>query len=128
MSLSNYLENWLLSLIFKGATYWTPNIAVDLSRTVPTERGVLDPPTHASYAAVQTTPATWYLYDPGEVRNYLPVQFPEATGDWGEITHIVLSDMDYYGMMLAYGAIPMVHITSGMRPLFVPNALVTILS
>lgn len=126
MSLSNFCENLLLGWLFKNLTYWPPHITVDLSLSPPTERGGVDPPTHESYTPVLTETETWELTAPGVIVNKEAIKFPLATGDWGTITHLALSDKEYYNMMLAFGAlVPAIDVLAGQRAILTVGTLVT---
>lgn len=129
MSFTNYYEQRILGLIFKGITYWKPDIIVDLCRGTPSERGGLDkPPSAAGYASAITETGTWRIESPGRLVNDLAIIFPEAEDDWGTITYLALSDASYYDMVLAYGALPPTAIVEGMRVVLVPGSCITVFS
>lgn len=108
-SFSNYLENELLDHIFGcGNRNYTPptNIYAALSTADPGEAGAgLAEPSGGSYARVQTAATDWNVAASGAVDNANPITFPEATGDWGSITHFALFDALTGGNMLGYGAL-----------------------
>lgn len=129
MSFTDYYENRVLALLFKGATYWLPRILVDLCKSDPSERGGLDVPSHESYESQEIAPGYWEIIAPGTFVNTIPVWFPKAEADWGEMTHLALSDAEYYNKVIAYGPLvtPM-SIVAGLRPCLAPGDLMTILN
>lgn len=126
-SLSNYLENALLDHLFQEGTadYVSPTIYVALSKADPGEDGSgIDEPSGGSYARVTTGAASWNLASGDTVDNAAAVTFPEATLDWGVITHFALFDALAAGNMLAYGALAASKtVVSGQTPEFAIGAL-----
>jgi hypothetical protein len=108
-SFGNYLELELLDHVFGcGARNYTPptNIYVALSTADPTNTGAgIAEPVGGSYARVSTITADWAVAAAGALSNANPITFPEATGDWGTITHFALFDALTGGNMLAHGAL-----------------------
>jgi hypothetical protein len=108
-SFGDYLENKILDHIFgMGARNYVPpaNIFIALSTDDPTDSGAgLAEPVGGSYARVSTVAADWAVAAGGEVSNVNPIEFPEATGDWGDITHFALFDQAVGGNLLAHGAL-----------------------
>jgi hypothetical protein len=106
-SFGNYLENKLLDHVFgMGARNYTPptNIYVALSTADPLDTGVgLAQPVGGSYARVSTVAADWAVAAAGALSNANPITFPEATGDWGDITHFALYDDPVAGNLLGHG-------------------------
>lgn len=99
MAASNYLENAILEHIFEGNAFPQPDeIWVGLSRQDPGEDGAgLDEPDGKGYLRVRPADSggRWDIgtsNDVTTVKNKGSVTFPEATDDWGEITHIAIFD------------------------------------
>lgn len=120
MSFSDYLEDYVLDLIFGNTNYWRPWISVGLSLTDPMDDGSgLMEPNAIEYARIQTETIDWYASYLGGVDNIYPLIFPTAENYWGIVTHFVLFDEDYYGAMLAYGEVlPNMTIDAGQVPSF----------
>lgn len=110
-SFSDYLENELLDHVFGCNTRnFTPpsNIYVALSTADPSENGSgLAEPSGYGYARVLTSAASWTVASSGALDNASAINFPEATGSWGTITHFALYDGLTVGTgnMLGYGTL-----------------------
>jgi len=106
-SFSNYLENKLLDHVFMKTAFSQPSyIYVALSTADPGEDGSgLSEPSGNGYARVQTSGSDWNNASGGHIDNAVDIEFPEATGDWGTITHFALLDADTGGNLLAYGSL-----------------------
>lgn len=117
-SFSNYLENKLLDHAFRNTSY-TPAAAlyVALSTANPQEDGAgLAEPVGNGYARVQ---ATFSAAAAGQMSNSGQVQYPQATGSWGTITHFAVIDAASGGNMLAHGQLTSsLTVQSGNAPLF----------
>lgn len=108
MSFSNFLEVSLLDLAF-GATPFTPSgtLYVALSSGNPLDDGsaILEPAA-GSYARVAVTndKDNWAGAESptSQLYNVVPVTFPQATADWGLVTHFAVYDQDSGGNL--YGA------------------------
>lgn len=129
MSFSDHLENYVLDLLFGNEAYWQPWISVGLSKTNPFDSGVgLLEPSGNGYERVLTDVIDWNYAWNGGVDNAYPVIFPEASGTWGLIAYFALFDEDYFGTMLAYGAVvPNVEITAGLVPSFDTGTLLVLI-
>jgi len=106
-SFSDYLENKILDHIFMKTAFSQPtNIYVALSTADPGEDGSgISEPSGNGYARVQTSGDDWNAAANGHIDNANDITFPEATGDWGTITHFALFDAATGGNMLAYGSL-----------------------
>jgi len=106
-SFSNYLENKLLDHVFMKTAFSQPTyIYVALSTADPGEDGSgISEPSGNGYARVQTSGDDWNAAANGHIDNANDITFPEATGDWGTITHFALFDAATDGNMLAYGSL-----------------------
>jgi hypothetical protein len=98
--MSNYLENELYDHVCRGASFTAPsNIYVSLHTADPTESGSGTEVSGGSYAR---TAVTMGAPTNGSGTNSADVQFPQATGDWGSVSHIGIWDATSAGNMLFY--------------------------
>lgn len=96
--MSNFLENELYDHVCRGASYTSPtNIYVSLHTADPTDAGTGTEVSGGSYAR---TAVTMGAPTNGSGTNSADVQFPQATGDWGTVTHIGIWDATTSGNML----------------------------
>lgn len=94
MSFTDQIEKDILDFLLGGYTgFGTPEtVLIMLSTTTPGEvSGSLnftEPSTENGYAAVEVDNdnTTWEYVD-GVIKNKIAIEFPEATGAWGTITH-----------------------------------------
>jgi hypothetical protein len=118
-SFSNYLENALLKHVFNGTAYSAPAaVYVALSTADPLDDGsALAEPSGNGYARTQV--ASWSTASAGQVSNAAQVQFPQATGAWGTITHFALLDAASGGNLLAHAPLAAaLSVQTGNAPLF----------
>jgi len=105
-SFADYWENEILDHLFGKGSYTPPTIYVGLSTADPTDDASgLAEPSGGSYARVATAGADWNVASGGAIDNTNDITFPEATGNWGTITHFVLFDAASAGNMLAHGSV-----------------------
>jgi len=103
---SDYWENKILDHIFGKGSYTPPVIYVALSTADPTDDGSgFAEPSGNGYARVQTSASDWNAASGGSLDNADDVNFEQATGNWGTITHFALFDAATGGNMLAYGSL-----------------------
>jgi hypothetical protein len=96
--MSNHLENELYDHVLRNASYTSPtNIYVSLHTADPTDAGTGTEVSGGSYAR---TAVTMGAPTNGSGTNSVDVQFPQATGDWGTVTHIGIWDATSAGNML----------------------------
>ena len=96
--MSNHLENELYDHVLRNATYTSPtNIYVSLHTADPTDAGTGTEVSGGSYAR---TAVTMGAPTNGSGTNSADVQFPQATADWGTVTHIGIWDATSAGNML----------------------------
>lgn len=118
-SISDYLENKLLDHVLKVAAFSVPtNIYIALSTADPLDDGSgLTEPSGGAYARVQCN--TWDAAASRKTANTNQINFPAATGSWGEVTHFAVMDAITGGNMLAHGLLYEARIvTSGKTILF----------
>ena len=95
---SNYLENALINAVLRNTTYTSPaTVYVSLYTTDPTDA---DTGTEVSGGSYARTAVTMGAPTNGSGTNSADVQFPQATGDWGSVSHIAIWDASTSGNML----------------------------
>lgn len=100
---SNYLENALINGTLRATTYTAPTtVYVGLFTTDPTDAGS---GTEVSGNAYARRAATFAAPSNGAASTNADVQFPQATGNWGTITHFAIFDALTTGNMLFHGAL-----------------------
>lgn len=98
MSYADYLEQKILDHVFSIASYTAPTLYVGLSTADPLDDASgLAEPSGGSYARVEVSD---WSRSGNEVDNDTSITFPEATGDWGTITHGCLFDAASGGNLL----------------------------
>ena len=105
-SFSDHWENEILDHVFGKGAYTPPTIYVGLSTADPGDDGAgLSEPSGNGYARVATTSADWNLASGGALDNANAIEFAEATGSWGAVTHFALFDAASGGNLLAHGSL-----------------------
>lgn len=100
---SNYLENALINGTLRATTYTAPTtVYVGLFTTDPTDAGS---GTEVSGNAYARQTATFAAPSNGAATTNADVQFPQATGNWGTVTHFAIFDALTTGNMLYHGAL-----------------------
>ena len=101
--MSNYLENGLLNAVLRNTSYTSPTtVYVGLFTTDPTDAGSGTEVSGGSYArqVLSVTTASG-----GIVTSSADVTFPQATAQWGTITHLGLLDAITSGNLLMHTAL-----------------------
>lgn len=105
-SFTDHWENEILDHLFGKGSYTPPTIHVGLSTADPGDDGTgLSEPSGNGYARVATSAADWNSASGGALDNANAIEFPQATGNWGSITHFALFDASTGGNMLAHGSL-----------------------
>ncbi|MBN1805312.1 MAG: hypothetical protein JW837_08685 [Sedimentisphaerales bacterium] len=105
-SFADYWENEILDHLFGKGSYTPATIYVGLSTADPTDDAAgLAEPSGNGYARVATTPADWNTASGGMIDNAGDITFPQASGNWGTLTHFALFDAASGGNMLAHGSL-----------------------
>lgn len=100
---SNYLENALINGTLRATTYTAPTtVYVGLFTSDPTDAGS---GTEVSGNAYARQSATFAAPSNGAATTNADVQFPQATGNWGTITHFAIFDALTTGNMMYHGAL-----------------------
>jgi len=97
---TNYLENKLLDHVLRNVNYTSPSTAyVGLFTDAPDDTGAGTEISGNSYARVALSVST---ATSGVVTSSANVTFPQATGNWGTISHLAIFDALTSGNMLMY--------------------------
>lgn len=111
MSFHDYLEKKLLDHVLGGGDYTRPGtVYVGLSTSAPNDDGSgITEPSGGAYARVAVTNNTtnWPVStgNPSTKSNGTSVDFPQASGAWGTVTHFFIADASAAGNVLASGAL-----------------------
>ena len=101
--MSNYLENALINATLRNTAYTSPaTVYVALFTTDPTDAGSGTQVSGGSYARVAVT---FGAPSNGVTTNSAAVEFPQATANWGTVTHIGLYDALTVGNLLYHTAL-----------------------
>jgi len=103
MSKTDFLENAFLNHTLRNTPYTSPTtVYVGLFTAAPGETGGGTEVAGNSYARQA---CTFGAPSAGTLSNSADVTFPQATGNWGTITHFSIFDDVAAGNMLYYGAL-----------------------
>ena len=87
--MSNYLENALINATLRNTTYTSPStVYVALFTSDPTDAGSGTEVSGGSYARQS---ATFGAPSNGASSISSAIEFPQATGNWGTVTHFGIS-------------------------------------
>jgi hypothetical protein len=96
--MSNYLENALINVTLRATSYTAPTtVYVALYTTDPTDA---DTGTECSGTSYARQAVTFGAPSDGVTTNSAAVEFPQAGGAWGTITHIGIRDALTTGNLL----------------------------
>lgn len=102
-AMSNYLENALINVTLRNTAYTSPTtVYVGLFTSDPTDAGSGTEVSGGSYARKS---ATFGAPSNGASSTSADVQFDQATGDWGTVTHFGIFDALTTGNLLYHGAL-----------------------
>ena len=108
-AMSTYLENALVNHVLRNTAYTTPGTTVYVGLIKYYDAAVVEAGTlteeasGGSYARVQVT--AWDAASNGATQNTGAITFPTATGDWGGISGVIISDHASAGNVLLHGAL-----------------------
>lgn len=102
-AISDFLENALINATLRNTAYTSPtDVYVGLFTTDPTDDGSGTEVSGGSYAR---TVATFAAPSGGSSSTNADVQFPQATGVWGTVTHFGIFDASTAGNLLYHGVL-----------------------
>ena len=110
--MSNYLETELIDHILRNASWSSPTtVYLALYTSDPTDADSGSEVSGGSYARQSVA---FDAPSNGVTQNTSDVTFPQATADWGTITHVGLRDALTWGNLLFHGALsPNTQISNG---------------
>jgi hypothetical protein len=101
--MSNYLEDALINAVLRNTSYTSPTTCfVSLHTADPTDDGSGTEISGGSYAR---TAVTMGAPSNGVSTNSAAVEFPQATGSWGTVSHIGIWDAVSTGNLLFHTAL-----------------------
>lgn len=101
--MSNYLEDALINATLRNTTYTSPaTVYVGLYTSDPGEGNTGTEVSGTSYARQA---ATFGAPSNGTSTNSAAIEFPQAGGSWGTVTHIGILDASSSGNLLYYTAL-----------------------
>jgi len=96
--MSNYLENALINATLRNTSYTSPStVYLGLFTSDPTDANTGTEVSGGSYARQSIT---FGAPSNGVSTNSAAIEFPQATGSWGTITHVAIRDALTTGNML----------------------------
>ena len=108
-AMSTYLENALVNHVLRNTDYTTPGTTIYVGLIKYYDAAVVEAGTltqeasGGSYARVQVT--AWDAASNGATQNTGAITFPTATGDWGGISGVIISDHASAGNVLLHGSL-----------------------
>jgi hypothetical protein len=109
MGFTDFLRNEILDQVWGASDYAEPaTLYIGLSTTTPADDGTnVSEPAGSGYARVSVTNnlTEWPAASGGAKDNANAITFPQATGAWGTVTHVVIYDASTGGNLLAFGAL-----------------------
>ena len=108
-AMSTYLENALVNHVLRNTAYTSPGTTVYVGLIKYYDAAVVEAGTltqeasGGSYARVQVT--AWDAASNGATQNTGAITFPTATGDWGGISGVIISDHASAGNVLLHGSL-----------------------
>jgi hypothetical protein len=108
-AMSTYLENALVNHVLRNTAYTSPGTTVYVGLIKYYDAAVVEAGTltqeasGGSYARVQVT--AWDAASNGATQNTGAITFPTATGDWGGISGVIISDAASAGNVLLHGSL-----------------------
>ena len=108
-AMSTYLENKIGDHVLRNTAYTTPGTAVYVGLIKFYDAPVVEAGTltqeasGGSYARVQVT--GWDAMSDGATQNTGAITFPTATGDWDNISGVIVADASSAGNVLLHGSL-----------------------
>ena len=101
--MSNYLENALINAVLRNTSYTSPTTTyLALYTSDPTDA---DTGTEISGGSYTRQAITFGAPSNGTSTNSAAVEFPQATADWGVISHVAIRDAVTSGNLLFHTAL-----------------------
>ncbi len=101
--MSNYLENALINAVLRNTSYTSPTTTyLALYTSDPTDA---DTGTEISGGSYARQAITFGAPSNGTSTNSAAVEFPQATADWGIISHVAIRDAVTSGNLLFHTAL-----------------------
>ena len=101
--MSNYLENALINATLRATTFTSPaTVYVSLHTADPTDAGTGTEVSGGSYARQS---ASFAAPSNGASATNADITFPQATGNWGTVTHIGIWDASTSGNLFYHTAL-----------------------
>lgn len=125
---TNYLQDELIQWMVDGTSFDSPpsSIYVALHTGDPGGDGTNNEVSGGSYSRYQTSvPSDWTIPSTGNFENSTDILFPEATSNWGDVSHFSLwTSSDNTGNALAEGQLDVsITVNSGDSVTFRSNNL-----
>lgn len=108
-AMSTYLENKIADHVLRNTAYTTPGTSVYVGLIKFYESATLEAGTltqeasGGSYARIQVT--AWDAPSDGATQNTGAITFPTATGEWGNVSGVIISDAASAGNVLLHGSL-----------------------
>ena len=101
--MSNYLENALINATLRNTSYTTPStVYLALYTSDPTDA---DSGTEVSGTSYARQSITFGAPSNGVSTNSAAIEFPQAGGSWGTVTHVGIRDASTSGNLLFHTAL-----------------------
>ena len=101
--MSNYLENALVNAVLRNTSYTSPStVYLALYTSDPTDA---DSGTEVSGTSYARQSITFGAPSNGVTTNSAAIEFPQAGGSWGTITHVGIRDASTTGNLLFHTAL-----------------------
>ena len=102
MSATNFLENALLNQLVGNSTYTPGTLSLGLATAVgdaEAATGIVEV-SGGAYARQSIPTAMWASPSTGTISPNVNITFPEATADWGTVTHAVIYDSNDVAILI----------------------------
>ena len=108
-ALSTYLENKLVDHVLRNTAYTTPGTTIYVGLIKFYDSPVVEAGTltqeasGGAYARIQVT--AWDAPSDGATQTTSAITFPTATGDWGNVSGVIVADAASAGNVLLHGSL-----------------------
>lgn len=104
-SFSDYTENKVLDHLVGKTSFTMPTAYIALFTTAPNDAGGGTEVSGGSYTRIVTAGIDWNVAASGAISSANAITFPQATSNWGTITHFALFDAAAGGSMLVHSSL-----------------------